>query len=147
MIGASRARGYSLIELLLVLSLLVLMASLVPSSLLGLKSRGEHQALVQKTLNAFQDCSTRAQQQQQTLALGSDDCSLPTAITESIMAADQSFLPLFHPDGTASQSMKLIVETGKLESTIRLDRLTARVSIVDDFQQGSQAVSNRSVTR
>lgn len=141
MIKVGKVSGYSLIELLLVLSLLVLITSLVPSSVLPLTSRGEHQALVQKTINAFQDCSIRAQQQQQTLALGSDDCSLPTAVTESIMAADHAFLPLFHPDGTTNQSMHLVVASGELESTIRLDRLTARASIVVDLIQDHESVN------
>lgn len=141
MIEVSKTAGYSLIELLLVLSLLVLIASLVPSSLIPLKSRGEHQALVQKTINAFQNCSIRSQQQQRTLALGSDDCSLPITIAESIVATDQSFLPLFHPDGTTSQSMQLVVATGKLESTIRLDRLTARASLIADQVQDHDSLN------
>ncbi len=141
MIERRNMGGFSLIELLLVLSLLVVITSLVPSSLLPLKSRGEHQALVQKTINAFQDCSIRAQQQQQTLALGSDDCLLPTAVIDSIMAADQSFLPLFHPDGTTNQSMQLVVSSGELESTIQLNRLTARVSIVADSNQDNESAN------
>ncbi len=141
MIELRKMDGFSLIELLLVLSLLVLITSLVPSSLFPLKSRGEHQALVQKTINAFQNCSIRAQQQQQTLALGSEDCSLPAVVIDSIKAADQSFLPLFHPDGTTSQSMQLVVASGELESTIRLDRLTARASMVADSTQDNESPS------
>lgn len=138
MIEHNKTGGYSLIELLLVVSLLVLMSSLVPSSLLPLKNRGEHQALVQRTINAFQDCSIHAQQVQQSLALGSGDCALPAAITESIKAADRSVLPLFHPDGTASQSMHLVVASGELETTIRLDRVTAQVSLIDDSMRDEE---------
>jgi len=60
-------------------------------------------------------------------------------VLDSIMAADQSFLPLFHPDGTTSQSMQLVVASGELESTIRLDRLTARASLVTDSTQDNES--------
>lgn len=124
-------KGFTLLEILVVLALLSLIVSMVPSGLMGLNERANHQLLAQKVVVAARQCSITAQQQQRSIGLGSEQCSLPADTAELTVNAES--LPLFHADGTASHTAQIIIgaaATADRRATIvTIDTLTANVSL------------------
>ncbi|MBL4670759.1 MAG: prepilin-type N-terminal cleavage/methylation domain-containing protein, partial [Arenicella sp.] len=119
-----QSTGFTLLEILMVLALLSLIASMLPSGLMGLHARADHQMLVQKVVVAARQCSITAQQQQRSIGLGSEACPLPTD-TERLTVNAES-LPLFHADGTASHTAHIVIDTAE-GSIIK----TAEGSVID----------------
>lgn len=124
--------GFTLIEILVVLALISLMALMIPRGLLPLHSKSRHQALVQETLVAAQECAVLARQRQTSLRLGSSHCVLPWTIE---LGQNRSQFPEFHADGSASHSANIVVKSesgGELRaSTIVIDKLTANAWVND----------------
>lgn len=115
--------GYTLIELLMVMLLLGVIASMAPLGLSKLYARSSHQLLVQQTVDAVHHCAIAAQQAQRSVRLGSPACPVPAQ-------AKHGQMPWFHADGTASHRAYLVVAGGtKNDTMIEIDRLTVAVSI------------------
>ena len=123
-----RLSGFTLIEILVVLALLGLIATMLPRGLNGLYERSEHQTLVQKTVNAARDCTVIAQRQQKTVLLGALECPLPPELTSVVEDVN---MPLFFADGTTSHTAYIVIddESRIKQTTIVINRLTANVSV------------------
>lgn len=136
--GASRLRlrcsGFTLIEILLVLVLLSLIATMLPSGLKSLYAKSGYQLLVQKVVVAARQCTLTAQQQQRSIALGSKACPLPAEVIGGALNAES--LPLFHADGTASRTTQIIIEADQSSdgraTVIVIDHLTANVRLLSN---------------
>lgn len=128
--GTMSNNGFTLIEILVVLSLLGLMISLLPSGLSSLYAKTRHQAVVHEILSAARNCSLFAQQQQRSMVLGSPGCALSR---ERIDAVNSDVLPTFHRDGTASHGAQIVLlNQDRPESTatvILIDKLTSNVRV------------------
>ncbi|MFT6406814.1 MAG: prepilin-type N-terminal cleavage/methylation domain-containing protein [Arenicella sp.] len=126
-----RLAGFTLIEILLVLALLSLIATLLPSGLKALYQKSDYQLLVTKVVAAARQCTLTAQQQQRSVSLGSDQCPLPADINRQVINAES--LPLFHADGTASRSAQIVLQSGestqRRTTVVMIDKLTANVSL------------------
>ena len=124
------SQGFTLLEILVVMALLSLIVSMLPSGLTALNSRANQQMLVQKVVVAARQCSITAQQQQRSIGLGSEACPLP-ADTERLTVNAES-LPLFHADGTASRTTRIVIEmadgSDHPATVVMIDSLTANVS-------------------
>jgi len=123
----NRQSAFTLIEILVVLALLGLIATMLPKGLDSLFSRSTHQALVQATAGAARDCSIVAQQQQRSYRLGSQFCPLPSKLGE---VYESEAMPIFHADGTASHTAHIAIqsERGRV-SVIAIDKLTSNISV------------------
>ena len=132
---ADDCRGFTLIEILVVLSLLSLIVVMLPNELESMFTRSRDQALVQETVIAARACSVIAQQKGHSVRLGTDDCPLPENISQS---KNNDLLPVFHANGTASHTAYIIVDVGKgagdrgNAKRIVIDKLTSNVSVIDD---------------
>lgn len=143
-----RAPGFTLIEVLVVLSLLGLVVAMLPGGLSALNTRASHQSLVHKTVAAARHCALLAQEQQSPVRLGSQACPLPASfndkelgVTELSMTAKtgglrvSGHMPWFHADGTASHTAHIVIEDGSGGATVvEITRLTANVSISKNAQ-------------
>jgi prepilin-type N-terminal cleavage/methylation domain-containing protein len=129
-------KGFTLLEILVVLALLSLIVSMVPSGLMGLNERANHQLLAKKVVVAARQCSITAQQQQRSIGLGSESCPLPTGTAELTVNAES--LPLFHADGTASHTAQIIIGAAatadRRATVVTIDTLTANVSLQNSAQ-------------
>jgi prepilin-type N-terminal cleavage/methylation domain-containing protein len=129
-------KGFTLLEILVVLALLSLIVSMVPGGLMSLNDRANNQMLVQKVVVAARQCSITAQQQQRSIGLGSESCPLPTS--SGGLAVNAETLPLFHADGTASRTAQIVIEkTGvsdRRATVVMIDKLTANVSLQSNEQ-------------
>lgn len=105
------SEGFTLLEILIVLVLLGLIISMLPSGLLALNTKADYQMSVQKVVIAARQCSITAQQQQRSISLGSEACPLPSGTDKLTITAES--LPLFHADGTASHSARIVIEPAK----------------------------------
>ncbi|MFT5610076.1 MAG: prepilin-type N-terminal cleavage/methylation domain-containing protein [Polaribacter sp.] len=126
--NAKSAVGFTLIEMLLVMSLLGLMAAMLPFALSGSLSRTQQQVRLQSILSAVQKCELKVQQQQRSLQLGSSSCPFL-----SELSGDNESLPFFNADGTASHSFSIRIPSGDdIQDTtniVIIDKLTGRASI------------------
>jgi prepilin-type N-terminal cleavage/methylation domain-containing protein len=128
---SQQCRGFTLIEILVVLALLSLIASMLPSGLKNLYAKSDYQLLVQKVVIAARQCTLTAQQQQRSISLGSQACPIPEEVES--LALNSESLPLFHADGTASHSAQIIIASAQNRypqtTIIVIDSLTANVSL------------------
>jgi len=134
--------GFTLLEILIVLALLGLIISMLPRGLIALNTKADYQILVQKVVIAARQCSITAQQQQRSISLGSEACPLPSDTSKLTTKAE--LLPLFHADGTASHSARIVIETAEDSlvgsatgfnhpvTVVMIDKLTANVSLKID---------------
>ena len=129
------SNGFTLIEILVVLALLGLIATMLPQGLNNLYARSSHQALVQETIVAARDCTIIAQQQQRSVRLGSQACPLPSEVGG---VGESELMPVFHADGTASHTAHIVVREQKRQANnatvIVIDKLTANVRVQTDEQ-------------
>lgn len=131
------SRGFTLLEILMVLALLSLIASMLPGGLMGLSAKADYQLLVQEIVVAARQCSITAQHQQRSIGLGSEACPLPKN-TERLTVNAES-LPLFHADGTASHTAKIVIKSviktaDRPATVVLIDKLTANVSLQSSGQ-------------
>ncbi|MFT5136237.1 MAG: prepilin-type N-terminal cleavage/methylation domain-containing protein [Arenicella sp.] len=132
--NAKSAVGFTLIEILLVMSLLGIMAAMLPFALNGLLSRTQHQVRVQSILSAVQNCELKVQQQQRSLQLGSSSCPFLSELSSDLLAYNEfSSLPFFNADGTASHSFSIRLpsrdDNQDITNIVNIDKLTGRASI------------------
>ena len=130
----TRLNGFTLIEILVVLALLSLIATMLPRGLDVLYQRSKHQALVQQTMGAVRECVLIAQQQQRSVHLGSQICPLPSDVADGDLVPE--LMPWFHANGTASRAAYIVVgsESDPTAKTtvIAIDKLTSRVVVQAD---------------
>ncbi len=123
-----RLNGFTLIEILVVLALLVLIITMFPQGLSALYERSHYQALVQNTVVSVRQCGLTAQQQQRSVRLGSSACPLP----EEIQVENES-MPYFNADGTTSHSAHIEINRAQGDTAVvTIDKLTATVRVLDD---------------
>ena len=130
-----RADGFTLVEVLLVLGLIVLMASMLPRGLSQMYEGSQHRALVQQTLGSARACFLLSQQQQRAVRLGSLACTLPARLDKPELLTS---MPVFFADGTASHSAHIVVESvigGQLQrSVVVVDKLTASARVQENAE-------------
>jgi prepilin-type N-terminal cleavage/methylation domain-containing protein len=133
--GFERENGFTLIEILVVLSLMGLIATMLPKGLIQLYEGSGHRGLVQKTLGAVRACLLLVQQQQKSERLGSPVCSLPAQLDG---VEHTALMPIFHANGTASHTAHIVVESEVGEqlkrSVIIIDKLTASARVQIDAE-------------
>jgi prepilin-type N-terminal cleavage/methylation domain-containing protein len=132
--NAKSVMGFTLMEILLVMSLLGLMAAMLPFVLNGLLSRTQHQVRVQSVLSAVQNCELKVQQQQRSLQLGSSSCPFLSELSGELYAYNEfSAMPFFNVDGTASHSFSIRIPSSDdiqdITNIVIIDKLTGRASI------------------
>lgn len=130
----TRLNGFTLIEILVVLALLSLIATMLPRGLDVLYQRSKHQALVQQTMGAVRACVLIAQQQQRSVHLGSQICPLPNDVADGDLVAE--LMLWFHANGTASRAAYIVVgsesDLTAKTTVIAIDKLTSRVVVQTD---------------
>lgn len=124
--------GFSLIELLVVLSILTLALGLLPAGFERLYAKSEIDNLSQEISANLRECALKARQVGHQLSVGFDvssDCRLPQYPSVSISFGQA--LPTFYADGSSNgQTLKLRSKESQL--SIAIDRLTSNIKILAD---------------
>ena len=129
---AARVNGFSLIELLVVLSIFVLAFSLIPAGLDRLYAKSSLDAYAQEVTAGLRDCARQARQRGRDMRLdltSSSDCIIKPA--SDISVGLDNLAPVFYADGTSNgQALTLTAKDRRLN--IRIDKLTSTIKIGAD---------------
>ncbi len=126
--------GFSLIELLVVLTLFGLLTALLPQGLHKLYASSRAESTAYAIAGKLQDCAQRALQTQSTLVVGSGgktSCNIDADANVELKFVG-GIQPVFFADGS-SNGGRIVVANEQRQILVTTNRITARVSVrIDD---------------
>lgn len=122
--------GFSLIELLVVLTLLVVLATLLPQGLQRLYANSSADEAAYAIAAQLEDCALRALQDQRTRVAGvgrNANCRIDVAANVQLLLKD-GIEPVFYADGTSNGS-HMVVAHEQRKLFIVINPINARISV------------------
>lgn len=122
--------GFSLIELLVVLTLIALLATLVPRGLQRLYSTSQADSAAYAIAAQLQDCALLALRVQRVQVAGKEraaDCRIVTA-SDIQVAFKDGIAPVFYPDGS-SNGGHVVISSGQRRLMITTNPINARIRV------------------